>query len=176
MRKLMLLRHAKAEIGSLAIPDLDRQLIARGRKAAARMAHYLASEALIPDYVISSSSARTRETLSIMQPMLRPDGVPDAAIAYEPLIYEAPYERILHVIHRAPNNANLLMVVGHNPGLEDLVDALMMTADKDAEQKLRAKFPTCALAVLTFPALLWEDVAEQTGHLERFITPRALAD
>lgn len=176
MRKLLLLRHAKAEIGSLAIPDIDRQLMPRGRKAASRMARYIADECLTPDYVICSSAARTRETLTLMKPVLWPQGIPDTALAFEPLIYEAPYERILHVIHRAPNNAKTLMVVGHNPGLEDLVDALMMTADKDAEQKLRAKYPTCALAVLTFPVSLWEDVIEQGGHLERFVTPRALAD
>ena len=172
MRTLLLLRHAKAEIGSLGIADIDRRLMPRGQKAAERMGQYMAEVGLKPDHVICSSAERTRETAAIVLPQLGSK----APLVYEPLIYEAPYERILSIIHRAPSSARTLMLVGHNPGLEDLVDALMMTAEKEAERKLREKFPTCALAVLTFPQQHWADVNQHSGHLQTFVTPRALAE
>ena len=170
MRRLLLLRHAKAETGSLATPDIDRMLAPRGRKAAARMGKYIADEKLVPDFVVCSSATRTRQTHDIL---LAPFGKP-VPVQFEPLIYEAPYERIIAVIQRCPDSAETLMIIGHNPGLEDLTDALMMTADPAAEKRFRFKYPTCGLSVLTFKTPHWADLTEQSGHLERFVAPKHL--
>ncbi len=170
MRRLLLLRHAKAEIGSLSTPDIDRMLTPRGRKAATRMGQYLHAESIIPDFVVCSSATRTRQTHDLLlATFARP--IP---VQFEPLIYEAPYERILAVLQRCPDSAETVMVLGHNPGLEDLTDALMMTADPAAEKRFRFKYPTCGLSVLTFKTTHWEDLTEQSGHLERFVAPKHL--
>ncbi|MEQ1650047.1 MAG: histidine phosphatase family protein, partial [Hyphomicrobiaceae bacterium] len=154
----------------LSMPDLDRMLTPRGRKSALRMGQYIHAENLIPDYVVCSSATRTRQTHEVLLgTFARP--VP---VQFEPLIYEAPYERLLAVIQRCPDSAETVLILGHNPGLEDLTDALMMTADPAAEKRFRFKYPTCALSVLAFKTSHWEDLTEHSGHLERFVAPKHL--
>ena len=115
MRRLLLLRHAKAERSDPGMQDLARVLIERGRKDAAKIGAYMAGHALMPDRVVLSPAARTQETWKYAAAAFKP---PPAAMSAERL-YDATPHDILGVIKDSPASAHTLMVIGHNPGLHE---------------------------------------------------------
>jgi phosphohistidine phosphatase len=166
MRRLILLRHAKSDRPA-GIADRERPLNARGRKAAPAVGAHLAQERLRPDLALVSAAARTRETWAAMASALG-----DPETRWQPEIYEAPAERILGVIRKAPDAAGTVIVVGHNPGLGDLAAALAGSGSQEARSRLGLEFPTAAYAVVDFDADRWADIAPGQGRLERFVRPR----
>jgi phosphohistidine phosphatase len=170
MRRLLLLRHAKSDWSVGGQRDIDRVLAERGRKVAPLVGRYLARHALRPDRVLVSSARRTRETWDFVAPAFT-----DApAVAYEPRLYEAAPKLLLEVVREAPDNAHTLMLVGHNPGMQQLADLLVGAGDIRARQSLVEKFPTAAFAVIDFPVDRWRGVEPSTGRLDRFVTPKML--
>jgi phosphohistidine phosphatase len=167
MRRLMLLRHAKA--GPASSPDIDRPLAARGREAAPRMGSYMKQEQLLPDLVLVSSSRRTRETWDLVRPHLG-----DVEARFEPRIYEAPAERLLAVLREVPDDARGVLMIGHNPGSQDLARLLIGHGDRYAFARMSQKFPTAGLAVLDFDVESWADVDARGGRLDRFVTPHSI--
>jgi phosphohistidine phosphatase len=172
VKRLLLLRHAKAE--GQAADDHKRALIDRGRKDAVRIGRFLRDEIYIPDLILSSDSKRTRETLDHLLPELGAK-VP---VQYQHELYLAEPEIILSLIRRAPDKSGVLMVVGHNPGLEQCALAL---ASVPLEKKLRKrydtmdeKFPTCAVAIMDFEIENWPDVTPGGGELDAFVRPKDL--
>jgi phosphohistidine phosphatase len=171
MLRLILLRHAKS-VHPDGMKDHDRPLAARGLEAAPRMGAYLAGEHLIPDLVIVSSSRRTQETFALV------------AKAYgevlnqrtEKRIYEAPPERLLAVIRETPDTVRTLMLIGHNPGSEELAAMLIGYGDRFAFARMAQAYPTCGTAVLDFDVPHWADIAPKGGRLERFVTPASIGD
>lgn len=170
MRRLMLLRHAKSDRPP-GVADFDRPLNGRGRKAAPRMGAYLAAEKLRPDHVVVSPACRTRET---WEPVREALGGLDATLVEA--IYEAPAEALLEVIRSAPEAAACLLLIGHNPGLQDLATTLIGTGPRDLRNRLDLEFPTAALVIVDFDLDDWRDVAPGTGRIERFVAPKDLAD
>lgn len=174
MLQLLLLRHAKAEPGSYAVPDIERSLAPRGQTDSPRMGAWLAHQNLIPDYIVCSSARRTRETLSLVTSAF------DIAIetAFEPAVYEASAMRLLTVVRRSPAKARRVLLVGHNPGLEELADDLIGTTDDVAAERLAEKYPTAGLAVLSWPVSSaidsWAKLTPRSAHLEAFMAPRCL--
>ncbi|MBV9990624.1 MAG: histidine phosphatase family protein [Alphaproteobacteria bacterium] len=174
MKRLLLLRHAKAERETA--DDIKRGLEKRGEKDAARMGRFLRDDAYVPDLVLSSTSMRTRKTVELLLPEL--GAAP--RIEYQSELYLAEPEVILSLIRRVPDKAGVLMVVGHNPGLEQLALAL---AAVPLEKKLRKrydvmdeKFPTTALAVIDFHVTRWIDLTPGRGELDAFVRPKDLED
>ena len=169
MRRLMLLRHAKAApLGGAG--DLVRSLAPRGREAAPVMGAYLAREMLFPDLVLVSPSARTRETWALVAAAL-----PEAtSVRFEERIYEASHDRLLEIVEEVEAPARGVLMVGHNPGMADLARMLAGHGDRYAFARMREKFPTCGLAVIDFPVDDWVATAPGTGRLERFVTPDTL--
>jgi phosphohistidine phosphatase len=140
------------------------------------MGRFLREEAYVPDLVLCSDSARTRETLDLAMTELRAK----PRIKFRRELYLAEPELILSVIRRAPAKCGVLMVVGHNPGLEQCALTLASTP---LEKKLRKrydsmdeKFPTCALAVIDFEVAKWGDITPGRGELEAFLRPKDLDD
>lgn len=170
MRRLLLLRHAKAERSEAGMEDRVRQLIERGRKDAARIGTYMASHALIPDRVIMSPSVRTQETWKFAASALHPA---PAATSLERL-YNATPPAILGVIREAPKTAHVLLVVGHNPGLHELALMLIASGAIEAREQLREKLPTSGLVIIDFAVDAWGKLHPQSGRLERFVTPKSL--
>lgn len=169
-RRLLLLRHAKSSWADPALDDFDRPLAKRGRDAAPLMAAEMARLGLVPDLAIVSPALRTRQTWALVAPALQP--APD--VTFEPTIYEAAAETILEAIARTPARVATLLIVGHNPGLEQL--ALHLAAgdsDAGAMTRLREKFPTGALAHLAFDGD-WQDLAAGAAGLIDFIRPSDL--
>jgi phosphohistidine phosphatase len=171
MRRLMLLRHAKSNWPE-GVGDRDRPLATRGREAAPVMGRYLAEELLLPDLVLVSPARRTAETWELVAPML-PDRPPSRI---EPRIYEAPSERLLTVVQEVEPAVRCLLMIGHNPGFEELASSLIGHGDRYAAARLNQKYPTCGLAVLDFEVEDWRDLALRSGRLDRFVTPGSLGE
>jgi phosphohistidine phosphatase len=170
MRRLLLFRHAKAEPAVPGIADRERALTERGRRDAARIGLYMASHALIPDWVILSPAVRAQQTWKQTAAAFKPE--PPAATA--DTLYDATAYAILATIKEAPAPARSLLVVGHNPGLHDLALMLVASGDVDARERLREKLPTSALAIVDFAFDHWSRLHPQSGRLERLVSPRML--
>ena len=171
MRRLVLLRHSKAarEAGG---GDRERPLTRRGREDAARAGRYLVEEKLLPNLAVVSDARRARETL---------DCAMHAAgksfkVLIDPEIYLAEDFVLLSELKKAPDLAQTMLVIGHNPGLADF--AWRVTADGDAEarKRLMLKYPTSGMCVIEFDAPTWSAVKWGTGRLERFVTPSMLVE
>lgn len=170
MRRLLLLRHAKAERSDLGMQDLARVLIERGRRDAAKIGAYMAGHALIPDGVVLSPSARTQETWKYAAAAFKRA---PAAISAERL-YDATPRDILGVIKDSPASAHTLMLIGHNPGLHEAAVMLIASGDIDARERLHEKLPTSGLVIIDFAFDDWSKLHPQSGRLERFVSPKTL--
>ncbi|WP_430910688.1 SixA phosphatase family protein [Methylobacterium sp. sgz302541] len=168
MLRLLLLRHAKSDRPP-GVADLDRPLNPRGRAAAPRMAAYLAEEGLVPGLALVSPSARTRQTFAPVA-----ETFADLPVRYERGIYEAPASALLTAI-RGVEEPACLILVGHNPGMQDLATNLVGSGTHAARVALATQFPTAALAVIDFDASAWGEIGWGGGRLERYVRPRDLS-
>ena len=174
MRRLLLLRHAKA-VQDSGEGDHARALTERGRKDAARMGHAMDRRGYIPDLVVCSDAARTTETWRRLSPELAK--IPK--VEFAKALYLASPKNILAQIGGSADDVKTLMLIGHNPGIEECAVRLARKPVSKAESRkladMREKFPTCALAVLDFDAESWSD-AGSGGILLEFLRPRDLTD
>ena len=168
MLRLMLFRHAKSAYPA-GVEDHERPLAERGEKAAPVIGRYMADQRLVPDLAVVSTARRAQQTWALAAEALgkvirRRD---------EARIYEAP-AALVEVIRQTPSGVGTLLLVGHNPGLQDLALDLVGGGDKDALARLRAKYSTAGLAVIDFDVRRWSDVSPGGGSLERFVTPKSV--
>ena len=170
MKRLTLLRHAKSGDDGTVARDFDRPLNAKGRRAARAIGRYMRDQALRFDLVLASPAVRVVETLQEVETgygrALQPQ--------WEKRIYLAPPDELLDLIHAAPDDADHLLLVGHNPGLEQLVLVLVPHGVEGARGEVEAKYPTASLAEMSFAVDHWRDIGEGLGRLERFVRPRDL--
>jgi len=167
-RRLLLLRHAKAEPGEPEQDDHERPLTRRGQRDAARIGAAMTARGLAPEQVLCSSARRTRETLDRILPHLPPG----LALTVDRQLYLASPEEILARIALAGDRVRSLLVVGHNPGIAALAGQLAGKGDSEALARLRRKFPTGALAELATDSPRWRDLAPAGATLALFLTPR----
>lgn len=164
MRTLYLLRHAKSSWKDETLRDLDRPLKGRGRRAAEQMGQVLAEEKLKTPLVISSPAVRARETT---ERVLESAGV-TVEPRFDDRIYEANVRTLLEVVRSIPDTSDTAILVGHNPGFENLL--AYFTGDN-------RHMPTCALAKIEFDAASWSELSEgESGRLEMFVKPKDLED
>jgi phosphohistidine phosphatase len=170
VRTLLLLRHAKSSWTDSALADHDRPLASRGERAAALMAAHLRAEAIRPALVLCSSARRTRDTLAAVRASF------DASteIRIEDRLYGAGATEILSLLRAVDPALPSVMVIGHNPGLEDLGTALAGDGTETAVRQLRAKFPTGALAMLELRSSSWDQLAFGDAYLRSVVLPREL--
>jgi phosphohistidine phosphatase len=172
--RLLLFRHAKSD-WSKDVDDHDRPLGARGRNAAPAMALYMAQKGYLPALVLCSTARRTRETLDLLLPSW-PTKPP---ARYERSFYLADWPVLLSAVKKAPARTSPLLVIGHNPGLEQLAIALALQPKTSAErarlERLAHKFPTAALAVLDFQGSSWRDLSLGSGQLIDYVRPKDLS-
>lgn len=166
MPTLLLLRHAKA-IGHGQVEDHARTLAPRGRAEATRLGHYFAKMQIEPDLALVSSAARTRETF---------EGVAAAAgrrptVRIEDALYNATATQIRDMLRLVAPDVRTLLVVGHNPGIQEAAALLTREADPHDVQRLRTHFPPCALAVLVFDVPDWPEARARGGRLDRVLLP-----
>ena len=166
-KHIHLLRHAKSSWDNPGLDDHDRPLAPRGRKAAKRMARHLADGGVAPGLVLCSSAVRTRQTLERIAAGL-PEGTPTEI---EDGLYAANASALVERLRRVPDGINGVMVVAHNPGLQDL--ALLLAGRGDGLERLREKFPTCALATLACERR-WDELHAGSCELVALVVPRDL--
>lgn len=159
VRTLHLLRHAKSDWSDGTLPDRDRPLNKRGRRARLLVAEHVRGWPVA--LAVCSPALRARDTA---QPVVEALGcrlVTDAAI------YEATVGELFGVVQRLPDEAAEVLVVGHNPGMEGLTAALCGTS---------ARFPTAALASIRLDLDHWADLRFGSGELISHVTPRSLGE
>jgi phosphohistidine phosphatase len=171
MRRLFLLRHAKSSWQTDGQEDFDRPLNERGRASTPAIGAFMLRHGIAPDLVLCSTACRTRETLARILPFLRGE----ASVRLEDRLYLASAAKLSTALKRLDNAARQVMIVAHNPGIQDLALALSADDQSDARKAIESKFPTAALAQIDFAARSWLSVEPHSGTLVRFITPRALA-
>jgi phosphohistidine phosphatase len=163
---LHLLRHAKSSWDDAGLADLDRPLSDRGRQSAAALSSHLAGGGVRPHVVLCSPARRARETLEGLGEAI----AAEAAVRFEPAIYDGGLEELLDLFRGLPEDAGVVMAIGHNPTMHDAALLLAAPDGSDAYGRLGAKFPTCALATLAVPQ--WPALAPDCGVLVSFWTPR----
>ena len=168
-RELLILRHAKSAWDTDAPADFDRPLSLRGQRAAKRMGRYIAETGLLPDAIVCSTATRAVQTIH---------GVAQAAhltleaVHFESAVYEANLSTLLDVLGACDPDAHRTMIVGHNPGLEYLLDHLAGGVPVPGDGKL---MPTAALARVELPRD-WRRLERGQGKLLGLIRVRDLDD
>jgi phosphohistidine phosphatase len=169
MRTLLLLRHAKSDRTQQVSEDFERPLNERGRDAATRVGHWMKHHHLRPEWVICSPAARTRETLAIMRTHLP---IPDTLIDFDDRVYLADVQTLLAVLARCPQDMNNILMIGHNPGLEEL---LVYLCGEQLPLSAKGKLmPTATLAQIAMPDD-WRGLAAKSGKMMHLVRPDELA-
>lgn len=170
-RRLVVVRHAKAAWPE-GVADLKRPLAERGRRDAPRAGRWLEARGWLPDRVICSPASRTKETYALLSEIweIAPP------VDFDERVYAAGIAALLAVVRGAPPSARTLMLVGHNPGMQELTLALAedevdRAGDVGALERAGEKFPTCAIAMLEVPGS-WSSLAPGRALLSRFAVPR----
>lgn len=170
-RTLVLMRHATAEPASPGQDDRERSLTDSGRAEAREIGGWLFDEGIGFDEVLCSPAQRTRETMA----ELAEGGCAEAEVEIEHRLYNASAEQIMDVIHEASDDASVVLVVGHAPGLPAVASLL---ADGDgsvpAHELLAQGFPPGAVAVLRYSGS-WADLTFDAATLDRFHVPQRTA-
>ena len=170
MTILTLLRHAKSSWDAQDLDDFDRPLNDRGRKAARRVGRELKHRRVRFDRVIASPAIRVRETLDELG-----KGYDEALnVRFDERIYAADAETLLNIVQSLPEEIHAPLLVGHNPGLHELLLKLTRDDGGGLRRKVAAKYPTAAVAVVTSSAPRWKEVSPDSGEIRELILPREL--
>jgi phosphohistidine phosphatase len=169
IRTLYLLRHAKSSWDDPTLPDHNRPLAARGRRACVLIADHLRHERIRPGLVVCSSATRSRETLE----RIAPGFVGPVETLVEDDLYRATAADLLSRLRDLDRAVAVVMVIGHQPAIQEL--ALNLVRTPRDRQTLSNRFPTAALATLTFTST-WNALPPGSCTLEAFVRPRDLSD
>jgi phosphohistidine phosphatase len=169
MHTLYLLRHAKSSWADPTLADHERPLAPRGRRDGRRIAKHLLRLEIEPELVLCSTAERTRETLELLLPAL----AATSTIRLEEELYAASADQLLERIRVLPETVASLMLIGHNPGIQQL--ALVLASAGVELKRLEAKFPTAALATLALPNTAWNQLSEGDAVLAAYIVPKQLS-
>lgn len=163
MKTLYVLRHAKSSWKESGQIDFERSLNERGLEAAPRIGKLMRDKCFVPDLIISSPAERAKATAEIVKEAANFQ----AEIHFDTRIYEALTENLFEVLNGAPDKIESLLLVGHNPGLENLVGSLT--------REIRL-MPTAALAAIELKIQKWREVRPACGKLRNLFVPKEIAD
>lgn len=161
LKKLFLLRHAKSSWGDASLDDFDRPLNERGLRAAPLVGRYMRERKLRPDLIICSPAERARETASLV---VKAAGL-DAPLRFDERIYEATSARLFEIVSQIEDTVGEALLVGHNPGFEELLQRLSGEARHMA---------TATLALVILDIEKWSKLREGCGRLELFLKAKEL--
>lgn len=162
-KQLFVLRHAKSSWDDPGLEDHDRPLAPRGRTAVKLVAVHIRAAGIRPALVLCSSARRARETL---------EGVdPGGEHAIESELYGASVSELCDRLRQVPPATSSVMLIGHNPSLQMLV--IQLAASGDGLDAVRGKFPTGALATLTFQGP-WSELGPGAAELTAYVRPKDL--
>ena len=163
-KTLYLMRHAKSSWKE-ALPDRERPLNRRGKKAAKRIGRELARRRLYPDLILASDAKRARSTAKRLRRAFAPEAKPPLLL--NPAIYEADALKILREIAQTDETIRNLMVVGHNPGISEL--AVLLTGDRSLQW-----LPTGAVIGMKIEGKRWKEIGPGAGKVFLRLYPREL--
>src|SRR5258708_5104438 len=163
MKTIFLLRHAKSSWKDQSLPDFERPLNRRGRRAAETIGRYLKTRDVVPDLVLSSTAIRARETVEIVVRTAKWR----TEVRYDERIYEAGAMRLLEIVSQIENDRKTVLVVGHNPGMEEFLQLLSGKIEQ---------IPTGGLAKLVLKTSKWLAALDKKATLDWLIRPRELED
>jgi phosphohistidine phosphatase len=167
MKQLTLIRHAKSSWSNVSMGDFERPLGARGLRDAPRMGAYLSEMPLPPiSRMISSPALRARTTADLIAKEL---GLAAEQLTLEPRIYGASLSVLFELVRGLDEAEGHVVLVGHNPGFEQLARALDPNFDGDG-----AKYPTCGVARMQLAVETWAEVDEGSVESSRFVYPKML--
>ncbi|MDQ3023516.1 MAG: histidine phosphatase family protein [bacterium] len=161
-KSLLLLRHGKSDWRE-GEADFDRGLAKRGRLAAVLMGQYLDENDLIPDAIVTSPAVRALSTAEIVQ-----EELDDIELIEDERIYEASIDSLLDVVNGLADEYERVLLVGHNPGFEELADELSGRSD--------SVLKTCSLAILHCGSGSWSEVAPGGCKLQEIVHPAEVAE
>lgn len=169
MKRLILFRHAKSGWEDAVSRDFDRPINTRGRKGAHLMGEKLRDIGPAFDHVLASPAIRVVETIEEFEKGFGHPVEPE----WEKRIYLASCMTLLDVVHDADDQYAAIMLVGHNPGLEDMVLMLVPDDGKSPERaEIEEKLPTAAIVELTMDCDHWADIQPRSARITRFMRPR----
>ena len=169
-RLLYLFRHAKSSWDDPTLADFDRPLAARGRQACEAMSGYLRLADVEPELVLCSSATRTRETLAAIRTAIGEE----AQTRFDDGIYHGGPRDLLEQLRGVSDAITTVMLIGHNPAMEELALELAGESNPAERARMAAKYPTAALAILMLEKDSWQSLGPATCHLHSFVVPRQL--
>lgn len=170
LKTLYLVRHAKSDWADLSLDDHDRPLNARGRAAAQVMGAHLAKLGITPDLVLCSTATRAKQTLT----GLMAGAQTEWPHAFERRLYEAGTRTLMDLIRRQDPRRTSVMLVGHNPGMQDLAIQLAGEGQPEALARLYKKVPTGTFLELALGCRSFMDISAGCARLVSFIRPKSL--
>jgi phosphohistidine phosphatase len=161
MKRLLLLRHAKSSWNNPSLRDFDRPLNERGIKAAPLMGEFMRKQGLDPDLILVSTAERARQTAGL----LIEAGNLKGEVKYEKRLYDASISLLQEIVAETPDKFNELLIIAHNPGLEELLARFTGHVQHMA---------TASLALISFDIDSWSETLNRDGQLELFAKPKEL--
>ena len=162
MKTLYLLRHAKSSWDDRSLKDFDRPLNERGLKAAPRIGAYMRKEKIRPETILSSPALRAKQTTTLV---CEAAGL-TSLVNFDERIYEASAPRLFEIVAGFADHLGTAMMVGHNPGFEELLSALTGESQR---------MSTAALACIELNVEKWSDITANSGRLKWLVKPKDLS-
>lgn len=166
MKTIMLLRHAKSSRNSSNRKDFDRSLATRGRKDASRMGAFIKEVNALPAAVISSPAKRAEQTAQLF---IEGAGIDSSLIRWNKDLYYGGARDYLSTIQKAPGETMSILLVGHNPLMEETVSLLC-----NKEGAYAVRMPAGALVCVEHPAIEWNQIKAGTARLKWMMIPKLL--
>ena len=166
MKTLLVLRHAKAERESDSGEDFDRPLAVRGWTDSRAIGREMRVRGIHPDAVVASPARRVVETLEAVA-----EGYGALDVEFDRRIFDNRPESLLAILHGADDEVQRLLIVGHNPGLQEILLRLATADAARLRDQIADKFPTAALAEMELPVGNWREVRQGAGRITRLVRP-----
>ena len=162
MKTLLLMRHAKSSWGNPALSDHDRPLNKRGEGACRLIGSFLSEQGIFPDQIISSTATRAKDTVAGLLETLSAEG----DVTYTRELYHADVDTLLEQLQTLPDEIEIVMLVGHNPGMDDFLDVIC-----DEQEHM----PTAAIAEIEFDISHWQELTDHTpAELKHLWKPKEI--
>jgi len=162
-KTLLILRHAKSSWKDTSLADFDRPLNGRGKRAAEVMGRFIKREKIKPDLVLASPALRARETVKLVLKAAKLD----PEVKFDELIYGAGVVELMKAISEVGPGVETLLLVGHNPGMEQLLHLITGQVER---------VPTATLAKIDCGIDKWADIAKAKGSLLLLVRPKELTE
>jgi len=162
MKTLLVMRHAKSDYPAHIDSDFARPLNGRGQSDLPRVASLLSQYGPLPERILSSSALRARQTAEGIAGYI---GLAPEQLELDEALYLAPPDTVLDRIGQLPARAETILLIAHNPGLEELIYLLSGT---------RSELPTAGIAAIACHAASWSEIQPGRGHLLYFVVPRLI--